>query len=127
KSFNLEGLKINTKIDVSEIKEAKADIFKFKEEVLSIKFIFELDYSPNIANIELKGNILLSVDSSTHKEVLKQWKNKEMTEDFRLSLFNLILRKSSLKAMSLEEDLNLPFHLPFPSLGKPKENDSKNL
>jgi len=33
-----------------------------------------------------------------------------------VSLFNIILRKCHVKALELEEDLNLPLHVQMPSL-----------
>ena len=112
----VEGLKISNKIDVSEITEAKADMLKLKEEVLAVKFNFGLDYEPEMAKIDLEGNLILSLDSKRAKDVLKQWKDKKMPEEFRLPLFNLILRKCSLKALQLEEEMNLPIHFQLPSL-----------
>jgi len=112
----VENLKINTQIDVAEISEVKSDFFKTKEEILAVKFTYGLNYEPEFAKLEFSGNIVLSLDSKTAKNVLKQWKDKKMPEDFRLPLFNIILRKSSLKALQLEEDMNLPIHMQLPSL-----------
>jgi hypothetical protein len=117
-SSNLENLKISTKIDINNISEAKQDILKIKDEMLSVSFIYEIDYVEKIAKINLEGNLVLSLDSKTYKEVLKQWKDKQIPEDFRIILFNLIIKKSSLNALSVEEDLNLPFHIPLPQIKK---------
>lgn len=115
-SDNFQNLKINTSIDISEIKELKTDVFKTKEELLGIKFTFNIFYEPDIAKAEFAGNIIISVDSKTAKEILKKWKDKKMPEDFRITLFNVIFRKSNLKALELEDELNLPIHLPLPRL-----------
>lgn len=113
-----EGLKINTKMDVLEIKEVKPDSFKVKEDLLGIRFSFGLDYDPNVAKIELTGTLLLSLESKIAKEVLKNWKDKQIPEDFRIGVFNIILKKSTLKALQLEEEMNLPLHMQLPSLKK---------
>lgn len=107
-------LKINTNVDVDQIKELNSDLLKTKEIMLGINFSYDIDYSPGFAKIELSGNALISVDSKTAKKVLKQWKNKEMPEDFRVPLFNLIISKSSVKALQLEEEMALPYHIPLP-------------
>ena len=112
----MKDLKINTKIDVSEIIEIKSDIIKTEEEILGVKFSYGVDYDPKMAKIELAGNIILGIDSKTAKEVLKQWKDKKMPEDFRIILFNIILRKSNLKALQLEDEMNLPLHVQLPSI-----------
>ena len=119
----VEGLKISTKIDISDIKEAKASILKTKDEVLAIKFTYGLDYEPEIAKIDLEGNLLISLEPRKAREALKEWKDKKMPEDFKIPLFNVILRKSSLKALQLEEEMNLPIHMQLPSvrIGEKKE------
>jgi len=113
-----EQLKINTKIDVPELTEVKSHILKTKEELIGAKFVYGVDYNPGFAKVELEGRILVSVEPKVAKEIFKQWKKKKMPEDFRLLLFNVILKKSSLKALHLEEDLNLPLHMPMPSFKK---------
>ena len=117
-SAKVENLKINTHIDVSSIEEVKSDVFKFKEEALSISFSFKIEYEPEYASIEIGGVILLSVDSKISREVLKQWKDKLIPDNFKMPLFNLILQKSSIRAIQLEEELNLPLHFQLPSLIK---------
>lgn len=114
----IEKLSTNTKIDLPEIREIKSDILKTKDELLGISFAYHVEYEPKVAKINLEGKILLSADSKTIKEILKQWKKKNMPEDFRLLVFNTILKKSTLKALHLEEELNLPLHMPMPSFRK---------
>ena len=112
----VEGLKIGTRIDVSEINEAKTGILKTKDEILAVKFTYGLDYEPKMAKLDLEGNLIISLESREARDVLKQWKDKKMPENFRMTLFNLILRKSSLKALQLEEEMNLPIHMQVPTL-----------
>ena len=112
----VEDLKIGTRIDISDIKEAKSTMLKTKDEVLAIKFAYGLDYEPEMAKLDLEGNLIISLDSKKAREALKEWKDKKMLEDFKIPLFNVILRKSSLKALQLEEEMNLPIHMQLPSL-----------
>ena len=122
-SNKVENLKVNTKIDISEIKEVKSDFLKTKEEIVNIKFSYDINYDPNFAKINLAGNIILSINPKVLKEVLKQWKDKKMPEEFRISVFNIILRKSNLKALQLEEEMNLPLHIPMPSIKRPEKKE----
>jgi len=115
---NFEKLNVHTNMDISEIKGIKQELFKTKEEFLGVKFKFILNYDPEIAKIELNGEIIFSVDSKLAKDIIKQWKNKKMPENFRLTLFNFILRKSNLKAFQLEEEMNLPLHISLPLIRK---------
>lgn len=117
----VEGLKIGTRMDISSISEAKADILNTKDSILAVKFKYGLDYEPKFAKLDFEGNLLVSVEEKIGKDILSQWKSKKMPEDFRLKIFNLILRKSSLKAIQLEEEMNLPIHFQMPSLKINKE------
>ncbi len=113
-----EQLKITTQMDIPELTEIKSHILKTKEEIVKVKFAYGVNYDPDFAKIELEGRVLIAVEPKIAKEILKQWKKKKMPEDFKMLLFNVILKKSSLKALYLEEELNLPLHMPMPSFKK---------
>lgn len=117
----IKDIKIDTNIDILDVKSAKTDIFKTKDEFLIINFIFIVDYIPKYAKVELEGQLIVTVDSKQTKEILKQWKDKKLPEEFRFPIFNFILRKSNLKALYIEENLNLPPHVPLPSLKKQEQ------
>ncbi len=123
-SQKAKDLKVNTKIDVSDIDSVNSDIFKGDEGILGVKFTHIINYDPDFAKIEFAGSVIVSLNSKKAKEVLKQWKDKTMPDDFKVFIFNFILRKSSLKALQLEEEVNLPLHIKFPQLGlkEPTQN-----
>ncbi len=117
-----EPPKVSNSIDIREIKELKSEILKSKEVLLSVKFNYKIEYNPQIAKLEFEGELILSLDSKEEIErVLKEWKNKKLNEEFQIKLFNLILIKSNIKAVSLEEELNLPLHFQMPMLKKGKK------
>ncbi len=109
-------LKISTNMDVSDIVTIKGSGIKTKEELLAIKFTYNIGYNPDHAKVELAGAIVLGVEPKLAKQVLKQWKEKKMPQDFQTALFNIILAKSTVKALELEGDMNLPYHMPLPSV-----------
>ncbi len=113
-----EGLKINTDISILGIDSVNSDLFKTKEEFLDVRFSYKINYDPDYAKVEFLGDIIVSLDSKDAKEVLKEWKDKKFPEDFKIFVFNVILKKSNLKALELEDEMNLPLHLPLPSLKK---------
>ena len=53
-SDKFENLKINSNIDISEIKEVKQSMLNSKDTVLSIKFSYILNYNPDYAKIDFK-------------------------------------------------------------------------
>jgi len=120
-----ESLKFNTKLDISSINPLKSDIIRTKDELLKVDFVYSVDYEPNFAKLEIKGNILLSVEPKIARDVLKGWKDKQTSEDFRLFMFNIILRKTNVKALQLEDEVGLPPHIPLPSLNKENVKEEK--
>ncbi len=118
----LEGgakdIQVVPNIVISDIKQVKPDMVKTKEEFIGVKFSYILSYDPKYAKLEFSGDVLVSVDPKEAKEIIKEWKDKKVSEDFRIFLFNLIMRKSNVKALELEDELNLPLHIQMPSIRK---------
>ena len=115
------GLKINTNIDIVDVKETKSEILQTKEVLLEIKFKYNIDYQPKIAEISFSGNLLALMDQKTAKSFLKQWKDKKFPDEHKLIIFNVILKKTNLRALQLEDELNLPLHVSLPSIKEPKK------
>lgn len=120
-----EDLKFNTKVDISTIDTIKSDIFRSKEELLKVEFLFSVMYEPEFAKIEITGSIILAVEPRIAREVLRGWKDKQTSEEFRIFMFNIILRKSNIKALQLEDELGLPLHIPLPTLTKENMTEKK--
>ena len=121
-SNEFNELKIENNIQIEEINSTKADFLKKDEEVLQVLFNYSLNYNPNVAKLAFSGSIILLVDQKDSKDILKQWENKKISEEIKLPLFNFILRKISIRALELEDELNLPLHMALPSL-KPKKKE----
>jgi len=117
-SHDMSNLKINTKIDISDISETKSSFLKLKEEVIGVRFTYEINYDPDYAKIELSGSVLVAVEPKLAREIIRQWEDKKMPEEFRVDIFNIIIKKSTIKALELEDEMNLPSHIPFPVIGK---------
>jgi len=115
-SDKLKDLKINSNIDIKNVAQLKQELFHTKEEIIEVKFGYGVDYSPNIAKISLAGNIILLVDSKTAKKFIKEWKNKKIPEEHKLTIFNVVMKKANLKSIQLEDEMNLPLHINLPSV-----------
>lgn len=120
-SDSLKDLKINTKINIDNISVVQSDFMKQGQDVVKIDFAYGVNYEPKIANIELKGQILLASTPEQAEELIQGWKKKKMKEEHRIAIFNVIYKKSNVKALELEEDMALPLHIPFPTLKKQKQ------
>jgi len=119
-------IKVNTAMDISNIEKADVDFLMNKEDVLVVKFKYSLDFEPKFAKIEFEGSIILSLDSKQAKEALKEWKDKKVSDNIKLFVFSVILRKSNVKALQLEDEMGLPFHIPMPKISQEKKDKENN-
>jgi len=120
-----EKVKVNTKMSISSIESIKSSLLNTGEDLLGVEFTYSLDYEPEFAKIEFKGNLIISIEPKLAREVLKDWKDKKTSEEFRIPILNVILKKANLKALELEDELGLPPHLPLPSFKKEEKSEKK--
>ncbi len=118
-----ENLKIKTSMDIFKVREVEKPLLKTKDTLIEVNFEYIISYEPELAKVDLKGVMLLAVDKKTSKEILDGWKDKKIPEDVRIQLLNIILRKATIKALELEDVLNLPLHMPMPSFKKEEKSD----
>lgn len=114
-------IEISSNIDVKEITQEKLDIVK-DQAALRFAFDFSIKYKPEVAEVSLQGALLFVAEKDKAKDILKKWKTKKIDEEIKLPIFNFIMTKCNLKALQLEEELNLPTHIPFPRLQKEQNN-----
>ena len=122
KSAELKRYNINTDVTFNSVDKTKLDVLK-EEETIRVGFKFLVSYkdaedksNEKSNEISILGSLLLMVDKELSKEFLKSWKNKEIPKDKIITLYNFVLRKCSVRALQLEEDLNLQPHIPFPQV-----------
>ncbi len=120
-AISSKNLEVNSNIDISSIESTEVDLLKTKEDFLEVSFNYILNYSEDYATLEFSGKMLLSVEHKRAKEILNDWKTKIVSEDLRLILLNIIIQKTSIKSLELEETLNIPLHLPLPRVTQKKE------
>ncbi len=116
KSENNSDVKVESKLDIEDINKIKIQNLSETKDFIKVDFLFEVFYKPDFAKISLKGDLLFSLEEDLSKKVLKEWKKKKIPEEFKNFLFNIILKKATIKAIELEDFLNLPSHIPLPSL-----------
>lgn len=117
---------INTNMEFTDVAKEKVDFLK-DEEALRISFTFSITYSDpdkkekKLAEVAFEGDMALTAEKDEMTEMLKDWKKKQIADNYRIPLINFIIKKCSTKALLLEEDLNLPAHIPFPQIRKEKK------
>jgi len=111
-----QKLNIKSNIDISDVYDVKYEFLNLKEALVGVKFTYLVNYEPNYAKISFEGIVVFSVAKEESKEILDSWREKKVLDAFKVPLFNTILKKSNIKALHLEEELNLPTHIPMPSV-----------
>ena len=111
-----QGIRVDQNIDIKDIKEEKIPITNNK--ALKIKFTLTVTYSKDFGKIELEGSIMTLPDTEEFKSIMDSWKDKKIPENMRLGIFNFIMVKCNVKALYLEDEMNMPLHVPMPRLTK---------
>jgi hypothetical protein len=120
------NLEVKQGLNIDDIQKEQINISE--KPAIRFDFTFSIDYSPNFAKIEVKGAIIAIDDKDEAKDIFKDWKKKKFDHQVKLPLFNFIMDKCNIKALELEEEIGLPFHIPFPKLapGNPSQTAAKN-
>ena len=134
KLSNFSKPNINNNIEFINIEKEKIELLK-EFEALKINFKYSLLYhSPETekskndekekqGEVSFEGNLILSVNEEESKEFHKLWKKKQVPQNTMAPLYTFILKRCSLKALNIQDDLNLPspyFKVPQIKL-KPQE------
>ncbi len=120
---------VNTDMKILDIKPASFEMFNNNS--LSVNFQFKINYKPNYANIFFEGKLIILMDENEDKfmeSILDNWKKKIVIDDFQIPLLQIIFSKCCIKALLLEEFVNLPTHIqtvPKISKDNKKENNLK--
>ncbi len=119
-------IKINSKLGITDLNKEELPTGKTKSEGLRMDFEFTLDYEPEIAKIDITGFIYYLDDPSAIKDIIKGWdKNKNIPLDIKRQAINTIILKSTIRALALEQEINIPPHMPFPSVEPAKEQQKQ--
>ena len=121
-----EQIKIESKLGITDVNEEKLPTGKTKTDGLRFDFEYSLKYQPEIGNININGFMYYMDDPKIIKDITEKWKReKNIPMDIKAQLLNTVVLKASIKALQLGQEINLPPHMPFPSL-KPSTKKSSN-
>ena len=103
-------IKLKTNIQILSL-----DKIEKSKDTIKTTYIFEIDYG-TLGKIKIKGDIFLLSDTKTIKTILKSQENKKYNTPEYIKISNFIIKKASIKAFELEEELGLPIHIKLPTL-----------
>jgi len=121
--------KVNISMTLDIDSMTKESLQAISQTVVKSDFNFLVKYE-KMAKLEFKGSIYFTAEDEKIKEIMKKWKDKKVPDDIRVPLYNLILTKSNIRALELEDEFGLPTHIPMPKMSpnpNPQETkDTKN-
>jgi len=119
-----KGMRAAHNITISSITKENVNLGEgMTKPGLKFSFEYEVKYEPEIGEVMIFGHILYLEEEKKIKEILSKWsKNKTIEPALSAQLINTAIVKSSIKALSLSQDINLPPHLHIPTI-QPKVDD----
>lgn len=109
---------ISSNVNILNVEETNLSFDKTKKS-LNITFRYVSTYNPDIARIDIEGNLVYVNDAKKTDDLLKEWKkNKTLPRDVMTEVINYILTKCNVDAIILSRDLNIPSPIPLPKVGE---------
>jgi len=115
-------LDINSTPKIVDVSEKEIEIVG-KKKVLVVSFEFSTNYRPDVAKIEISGEVYYT---GKEKEALKEWKkNKKLPVEVDVEIKNFLFRKCLILGINLSQEMQLPPPVMFPIV-VPKKKENKN-
>ncbi len=120
-----KDVKLNSHVDFSDLAEEKINLIEGeKPHKLTFKYTlsYETSEKENFAELFFEGFMVLSLPFEESEKLTASWKEKKIPDELAVSVLNYILRKCSIRAVSLQDELNIP----SPFLSIPKASSKVN-
>ena len=115
-----QKLSINTVPKIEDVKEGNLNAFGNKSEILNIKFSFRSTFNPDVAKLDIEGNMIYT--GKDNKKSLESWgKNKSMPEEEHMEIINHLFKTAGIKALQLSEMVGIPPVIALPKVTKAKK------
>jgi len=107
------NIKVDSNFNLGKIK-FESELGRDKDKPI---FSFEFDYSviyEDFAKISFKGTIFVEVEDKKLIKELEKENARAVDADLRKLILDVVLAKTHVESLHLEERLNLPFHIQSP-------------
>lgn len=109
-------ININNNVSIRDLKTTKIGLGSDRV-ALNVLWGYESKYSPEMAILQLEGEVILLTEPEKAAEMEKEWKeNKRLQRETMQRVMNHILDRCSIQALLLAKDLNLPSPVPLPKV-----------
>ena len=127
KAEHFDRPNMSTNVEFTDLQKEKVEFLK-NSEAVKLSFKYDLSYektkekeSEIHGSIKCEGKIILSLSKEESKNLFKSWKKRQIPPDMKIPLFNIVLRRCTPKAVYLQDEINLPSHIPMPRLTSKQE------
>lgn len=117
KKNQLKKTDINVKNDINIKKVSEKELSLGNTKKIGARFDFEfgLVYEPDLGSLKLNGHLFFFDETSDVKNMINSWnKEKKIPHEVLVELVNNIIVRCGVRALQLEEQVNLPPHIKFP-------------
>ena len=116
KEAPIKKLEVRSKLQIPSMEKQDIKLVEGRD-TLRFNFEYDIEYSPELANISFRGFVLFASDPKQTDEIMKEWKKKQtINKEIQTQIYNFIFNKCNIKALQLEEEFNLPPHLQLPQI-----------
>lgn len=114
-------LNVNNNIKLEKVERANIGLQKDRV-ALKFNFKFTTKFDPDIASMELKGELMALGEKEQAERILKEWEeSKKVKKEDLTNLLNNIMNKCSLEVILLSRELDLPSPIPLPRIKQGKQ------
>ncbi|MFW6014399.1 MAG: hypothetical protein ACOCZQ_00645 [Nanoarchaeota archaeon] len=118
KSNPIKGkVSVSNNIKIDNVEETTMNMGNQKQKILKFVFNYKTTYSNDVGHLEITGELYYLNDKKTMDDVMKKWKNSEkLSQEVTRPVINTILNKSTILALSLSSEVNLPPQVNLPKV-----------
>ncbi len=108
------GVHISTNVNIMGVES--------KKEKLAVPFVVTIGYTPSVAQINIKGQAMISGTSNEIEKIHEEYKGKKAPPPM---LLQAITHTSLVEATVISRTLNIPPPVPLPGVGAPQKPDKE--
>ena len=109
------NISVNSNFNLGKVKK-ESDLTKDSDKpVFSFEFTYTVKYE-EFAKISFKGLIYIEIEDKKMIKELEEEDAKVADDDLRKLILDVVLARTHVESLHLEEKLNLPFHIQSPKV-----------
>ena len=113
-----KGMKATHNITITSVQNEDIEMGKTsKKPGLKFTFEYNVDYQPKIGRVLIEGSVLYLDDEKIVKGIMGDWKkDKNLNPEVSAQILNTAIVRCTIKALSMAQEVNLPPHMPIPTV-----------